>query len=108
MPTDQQDPHRRIDGLQHEFNMLRTTTKADLQTAKSEAAVSYERLQAAITELRKDTYKAMMGGALGIVILLGFLITILDRNSPPAPTVIYQQAPSAYQPPATSVLPDPN
>ena len=108
MPTDQNDPHRRIDNLQHQFNMLETTTKADLQTAKSEretakaeSASSHERLLAAIADLRTDTWKMFVAA----VVVLGVLITVLDRYPPSAPVIIN---PSAYQPPAASVLPDPN
>ena len=108
MPTDQTDPHRRIDGLQHEFNMLQTTTKAEIQSAKSESAISYERLLAAIERQGKQMERRLMEMIVAVVIIvgvgvafLGFLFTALDRNSQ-SPPAIY------YQPPAASVLPDPN
>ena len=54
----------------------------------------------AIEKLRTDMYRAIMAGVVASVVILGVLITILDRSSPPVP--IY------YQPPAASVLSTPN
>ena len=79
----------------------------DLSEIKTKLAVMEQKMKtlevtvaSSLERLRTDTYRAIIGSALGTVILLGFLITILDRNSQPSP--------SAYQPPAASVLPDSN
>ena len=95
-----------INQLRQEVAVLKesqNTMLANFAKHKAESDSAFERLR---TEMVMQGWRNLMA----TVIVVSFGIALLGNfsNKDSNSTITYQSFPSAYQPPAASVLPDPN